>query len=211
MKNSRKTIYLLLLMMMLSCAPEKKNLQTGDLLFQQTACSEMSQAITSATHRKQEINFTHVGIFIRNGADSVLEASSEGGVKMSSLSDFLEKSAKSEGQPLVVAMRLKDTTGVHQSIEYARKLLGAEYDFGFLPDNGKFYCSELVWEAYRDVQGRRLFRAHPMNFRNEDGTMPSYWVELFRGLNQPIPEGVKGTNPNDLSKEEKLKEVFRWF
>ena len=43
-----------------------------------------------------------------------------------------------------------------------------------------------------------------MNFRDKDGNMPEFWTNLFKEHNEEIPEGVLGTNPNDLSKSMKL-------
>ena len=50
-----------------------------------------------------------------------------------------------------------------------------------------------------------------MNFRAADGTMPAFWTELFEKLGEPIPEGVPGTNPNDMAREGVLTEVGRYF
>ncbi len=196
-------------------------LQTGDLLFQ-CGTGAMTEAITDATGRSERLNFTHVGIALHiptNGThprpgcatDSVLEATTEGGVQIVSLEKFLARSARIDDQPAVIAMRMHDTTGVAASVERARKALGASYDYSFRPDNGRYYCSELVYETYLRPDGTHYFTTRPMNFRAPDGTMPRYWQELFERLGEPIPEGVPGTNPNDLSQEESLYEIRRWF
>ncbi len=169
-------------------------------------------AIKAATGNDCELQFTHVGIaVISSRADSVLEATSDGGVRMTVLSDFLNKSARLNGRPVVVAKRLKDTAGIAAAVARARTFLGQPYDYSFRPDNGKLYCSELVWESYLAPDGRRLFPAQPMNFRAADGSMPPFWNELFAKLGEEIPEGLPGTNPNDMSRDTSLTEVFRWF
>ncbi len=196
-------------------------LQTGDLLFQ-CGTGAMTEAITDATGRGERLNFTHVGIVLhtpKNGThprpncatDSVLEATTEGGVRIVSLEKFLARSARVDNRPAVIAMRMHDTTGIAVSVARARKVLGASYDYSFRPDNGRYYCSELVYETYLRPDGTYCFTARPMNFRAPDGTMPRYWQELFDRLGEPIPEGVLGTNPNDLSQEESLYEIRRWF
>lgn len=169
----------------------------------------MSGAIAAATGDSNALDFTHVGIaIIRNGADSVLEATSEGGVRMSSLEDFLSRSAYDrKGRPQVAAMRLRDTSGLAASIRRAETLRGLPYDYSYKPDNGKFYCSELVWECYRTPEGMRRFPARPMNFRAPDGTMPRFWIDLFERLGEPVPEGVPGTNPNDMARDPQLQPV----
>ncbi|MCH5325636.1 MAG: hypothetical protein J1E29_00345, partial [Duncaniella sp.] len=77
----------------------------------------------------------------------------------------------------------------------------------FLPDNDKMYCSELVYESYLTESGAHIFEAAPMNFRAADGSMPQFWLELYAELGVPVPEGIPGTNPNDLSKSPLLKIV----
>ena len=69
------------------------------------------------------------------------------------------------------------------------------------------YCSELIYESYRDFDGNRIFQARPMNFRDPDGNLPTFWEELFAKLNMEVPEGVEGTNPNDLSKDPRLQDI----
>ncbi len=206
-----------------ACAHRQNSpsLQTGDLLFQ-CGTGAMTEAITDATGRSERLNFTHVGIVLHTRTnntyprqvcttDSVLEATTEGGVRIVPLEKFLARSARIDDRPAVVAMRLCDTTGIAASVERARKVLGASYDYSFRPDNGRYYCSELIYETYLRPDGTHCFTARPMNFRASDGTMPSYWQELFERLGEAIPEGVSGTNPNDLSREESLYEIRRWF
>ena len=186
-------------------------LQTGDLLFQ---CGNgvMTGAITDATGRDGEINFSHVGILLRRTpADSVLEATTEGGVRIVALAEFLERSARRDGRPVVAALRLRDTAGVAASVARARQQLGLPYDYWFLPDNGRYYCSELVSDCYLRPDGTPCFPTQPMNFRAPDGSMPRYWEELFARLGEAVPEGVPGTNPNDMSCDPGLVEVYRWF
>lgn len=194
-----------------ACTQQREQLRTGDLLFQVGHESAMSGAIMAATGKSEEVKFTHVGIaVIGDQADSVLEATSDG-VRMTALSDFLNKSARLNGRPVAIAKRLKDTAGIAAAVARARTFLGQPYDYSFRPDNGKLYCSELVWESYLAPDGRRLFPAQPMNFRAVDGSMPPFWTELFANMGEEIPEGLPGTNPNDMSRDTSLTEVFRWF
>ncbi|WP_302586033.1 YiiX/YebB-like N1pC/P60 family cysteine hydrolase [uncultured Alistipes sp.] len=194
-----------------ACTQQREQLRSGDLLFQVGRESAMSDAIMAATGKSEEVKFTHVGIaVIGDQADSVLEATS-GGVRMTVLSDFLNKSARLNGRPVAIAKRLKDTAGIAAAVARARTFLGQPYDYSFRPDNGKLYCSELVWESYLDPDGRRLFPAQAMNFRAADGSMPPFWTELFANMGEEIPEGLPGTNPNDMSRDTSLTEVFRWF
>lgn len=223
----RPIIYIgVLLSTACTCQPTGPDLRTGDLLFQ-CGTGAMTEAIVDATGDAHPLNYTHVGILLAADrsaqreptgypfspapADSVLEATTDGGVRIVALAAFLDRAARIGGKSATVAMRLRDTTGVAASAARARKALRLPYDYSFLPDNGRYYCSELVYESYRLPDGSPRFTARPMNFRAPDGTLPRYWAELFERLGEPIPEGVSGTNPNDMSREVQLHEVHRWF
>lgn len=196
----------------LSCTRNTRPLQTGDLLFRVGGKSDMSRAITEATARDRTLDFTHVGIVLHcERGDSVLEAAPEDGVRLIGLAEFLGATASRSDVPRAVAMRLRDTTGVARAVARARSYIGLPYDFAYRPHNGRLYCSELVWKSYLTPDGRPLFTARPMNFRAADGTMPAFWTELFTELGEPIPEGLPGTNPNDMVREPILEEVGRYY
>lgn len=218
--------------MALSCGRNTPRLQSGDLLFQAGKSTEMEGAITAATgaehdrrrgrsSAKGSPEYTHVGIAVVNdGADSVVEAVGEG-VRIVALQEFLAAAGQIGGRPAVVVLRLRDTVGViaearraailREAVRRARGFTGQPYDYAFLPHNGKLYCSELVWESFRTQDGSHLFPARPMNFRAADGSMPVFWTELFARQGDTIPQGVPGTNPNELAREPELIEIGRWF
>ena len=208
----RLLIYIGILLSAAACGKSAPELRTGDLIVFAGEKTRMNDAITTATGGKDDLDFSHIGIAIaRNRADSVLEATSEGGVKMTPLADFLARAAKIGGRPAAAVLRLRDTTGVAAAVGRARKLLGSPYDYSFRPDNGRYYCSELVWETYLTPEGAPLFPARPMNFRASDGSMPAFWTELFDRLGEPIPEGVPGTNPNDMARDPRLITVGGYY
>ena len=102
-------IYIGMLLLAISCGQNRDRLHTCDLLFQAGKNTEMTGAITAATGEERLLNFSHVGIAVTgNGADSVLEATTDGGVRLTPLEEFLGRSAKIGGRPAVVAMRLKE-------------------------------------------------------------------------------------------------------
>ena len=208
----RSLLYISILFSAVSCGRNLPDLRPGDLLFQAGKTSEMTGAITAATGKERQLNYSHVGIAVRShGVDSVLEATSDGGVWVTALGDFLARSARIDGRPAVTVMRLRDTTGVTAAVARARTYLGQPYDYSFRPDNGKMYCSELVWESYLAPDGSRRFPARPMNFLAADGSLPRFWAELFAGLGEEIPQDIPGTNPNDMARDPQLKEVTRYY
>lgn len=164
----------------------------------------MDQAIMGSTGA-----MVHVGI-IEGCNDSlfVIDAAPKTGVSRRELNEFLEAQRDEEGRmPNIKIMQLKDQRGAMDFVAKAKMLVGAEYDFTFLPDNGKYYCSELVYECYQR-NGKPIFEATPMNFRNADGEFDAYWVELFVRQGMEIPQGVLGTNPNDLYHSSLLVPVY---
>lgn len=204
-------LYIGILFSAASCCEKSPALQSGDLLFAAGASSAMEEAIVAATAADGSLNYIHVGIALGSEQpDSVLEASTAG-VRIVPLAEFLAGAGRIGNRAAVTAKRLRDTTGVAAAVRRARSLVGTPYDFSFRPANGKLYCSELVWESYRASDGRPLFPARPMRFRAADGTMPRYWTELFEKIGEPIPEGIPGTNPNDMAREPLFEEIGRWF
>lgn len=90
--------------------------------------------------------------------------------------------------------------------------LGKKYDFLFLPDNDDYYCSEIIWLAFRKPNGKPIFESSPMSFKDKSsGEMSPYWVEHFKRRNAEIPEGVDGTNPGDMSRSKAIRMVHYYF
>ncbi|MDE6630201.1 MAG: hypothetical protein K2K11_02110 [Bacteroidales bacterium] len=187
--------------------------QEGDLLFVVADASAFSGAIADATAQRDSLKFSHVAIVgMKDGQPYVVEASSRCGVCRTAWDTFFSCAPQINGKPGVVAMRVvADSFPASQALARAESHLGEAYDWSFRPDNGKMYCSELVYESYRLKDGRALFSARPMNFRDAEGNLPDFWVSLFQELGEDIPEGLPGTNPNDLSKESSLVEIWRAF
>ena len=62
---------------------------------------------------------------------------------------------------LVRVVRRPDSLGPDVKINYS-KFLGIPYDLSFRFNNGKYYCSELVYVIYRDQFGIRLCQPRPV-------------------------------------------------
>ncbi|TLD97524.1 hypothetical protein LS71_001905 [Helicobacter jaachi] len=176
----------------------EKNVQSGDLVFVHAADSVFDDAIVAATQKKMT-NYTHVGIIeVDKHRIYVLEAHPQKGVVRSEWSDF-----KAEN-PSYDVMRLKQPQDINTIIRRAKTFLGQPYDDYYGVNNGRMYCSELVYESYLDKQGRHIFEAKPMNFYAPDGSLPKYWQDLFAKLGESVPQGELGTNPNDMSQSSAL-------
>ena len=185
-----------------ACHSPAERLRTGDLLFVGTSeeAGSMDEAIVAATGE-----LTHVAIIqvTPDGTPWVIDATPQRGVGRYPLDSLLQANPGAAFQ----VKRLKDTTGVSRFVGNALRWVGKPYDLAFLPDNEAYYCSELVRDAYRRPDGSYLFDAAPMNFLAPDGSLPPYWKELFERLEMPVPQGVPGTNPQDMSRSPLLEDV----
>lgn len=185
-----------------ACHSPAERLQTGDLLFVGSSeeAGSMDEAIVAATG-----NLTHVAIIQVDeaGMPWVVDATPKRGVSRSPLDSLVQANPDA----VFLVKRLKDTTGVSRFVKNALRFLGDPYDPTFLPDNGAYYCSELVREAYRRQDGSYLFDEKPMNFLSPDGSLTPYWEDLFGRLDMPVPQDVPGTNPQDMSQSPLLRDV----
>jgi hypothetical protein len=183
----------------------------GDLLFQETDGHPLAEAIKAVTVGRLGAKFTHVGIFtIEKGQPCVIEAGGKG-VKLTPLAYFMARSRDHAGSPKVVLARLNPDFQefAPAAVARARALIGRPYDDQFLLENGKFYCSELVYETYLDAKGDHLFAVAPMTFCPPGSSLPHpAWREYFQRKGQPIPEGRLGCNPGGLSGSDKLDIIF---
>lgn len=195
---------LILLIFLSACCNlnDKKQVQTGDLLFigipmDYDAGNNMAQAISAATG-DGEINYIHTAVLEVDdeGAVWVIDATLAHGVDRHPLDTLFKDFTLNNGERATFkVMRLKDDEGAARHMEQCKALLGEEYDVYFLPSNGKHYCTEVVYDCYLNRDGSHIFDSVPMNFKNKDGEMPEYWTWLFGLLGQPVPQGVPGTNP----------------
>ena len=198
-----------------SCAPKPTGLQTGDLVFmgipQDYSISEesMDGAISAATGGDGELNLIHVAIVeVAEDGPYIIDATLKFGTDRHPLDSTIKQFAlKDGGQPVYIVKRMKDNKLAKQWIEKAKSFCGQPYDMRFLPDNGAMYCSELVRESYLGPDKEYLFEEKPMNWKNEKGEIPVYWTQLFALLGMDVPQGVPGTNPQDMSKSPLLETV----
>lgn len=173
--------------------------QSGDLFFVRNRESDMEKAITASTGQ-----YTHVAMAELDtlGQLWIIEATTQKGVQRVKFGEWTNSFGAFE------IYRLKLPFDVDAVLRRAKSFIGQPYDDNFLPDNGKMYCSELIYEAYLDSAGNHLFQSQPMVFRDRKGRMPRYWKRHFRKLGQPVPENVPGTNPTDMSHSPILEKVF---
>ena len=167
------------------------DLRAGDLLFYRDTAG-MGAAVKESTGE-----YTHVAL-VESVGDTVwiIDATQKYGVSRRPL---LRGQGGTKPYPDVYRMRCFPEVLLDSALARARSFVGQPYDNAFLPDNGALYCSELIYECFLDGKGGHIFEAKPMNWRDAEGRLPDYWKKHFEALGMPVPEGVMGTNPTDLS------------
>ena len=119
-----------------------EEVKEGDVIFQ-TSQSQQSPLIQIATRSK----ISHCGIIVmKNGKPYVLETLKT--LVVTPLDKFI---ARGEGGKYW----LKRSNKENIKIKYG-SYLGKPYDLAFKFDNGKFYCSELIYDIYKNQLGIEL-------------------------------------------------------
>lgn len=177
-------------------------IRTGDLIFvaEQPEDSSMSEAIASSTG-----SFVHVAILERaeDGSLNVIDATPRRGVDIHPLDTLFADFDGEAGHYRIMRLCGSSEADAQGYVQRAKAWLGEPYDFYYQADNGRHYCSELVYDAYSDGDSH-IFEAVPMNFLDSEGHLPAYWSELFESLGCEVPQGETGTNPNDMSASDRL-------
>ncbi len=201
MKNILIT-YLFLLFITPSFSQDKANLKEGDLIFQNLNCGPMCEAINEVTTGYQGLKFNHMGlVVIQDGQTFVIEASGKA-VKKTPLDQFLLYSSETM---YLARLRQAYSYLIPEAIAFANEQIGIPYDDDFLYDNGKYYCSELIYDAFQYAYKQPFFTLYPMTYKplGSNEFFP-IWVSYFAALNQAIPEGLPGCNPGGMSTSDKI-------
>ena len=149
----KKAIAILLMLIafgwLYSQSGNHSELKEGDVVFQ-ISKSKQSPLIAAATGSQ----WTHCGVIVmKKGEPYVLEASSV--VKLTPWEQW-----KQRGKGGITSM--KRYTDKPVKIRYSQ-YLGKPYDLAFKFDNGKWYCSELVYDIYLKQLGVKLCEPRPIS------------------------------------------------
>lgn len=201
-------LFFSLLMMSRFCTAQagvdRSALRDGDIIFQDMDCGPMCDAIEAVTVGYGGLDFSHMGmVYLRNDSVFIIESIGPG-VLLTPLDKFISRTRKPHW---VARLKPRFRHLVPQAVGYALLSLGMPYDDEFLYANGKYYCSELIYDAFKHAnRGRPFFKLFPMTYK-EPGTDAFYtvWQQHFNDLGMAVPEGLPGCNPGGMSRSAKMK------
>jgi uncharacterized protein YycO len=181
----------------------RSELKNGDFIFQNMDCGPMCEAIEAVTDGYKGNDFSHMGmVFHLNDSIFVIEAIGPG-VMLTPIDQFL---ARSLNEHWVGRVKRKYQFLIPQALGFALLCKGMAYDHEFLYDNGKYYCSELIYDAFKHANnGKPFFQLYPMTYKSPNSnTFYPVWITHFAQLNMSIPEGLPGCNPGGMSLSNKI-------
>ncbi len=190
-------------------ATRVEQLQEGDILFQHLECGGLCQAIEAVTYGVLGKKFSHCALVVKiNDTLKVIEAIGNK-VQCNALQTFFQRSKDTNLVQNISVGRMKKAFFymIPKAVEFCKKQIDQPYDDEFMPENGKWYCSELLYESFKAANhNEEVFALSPMTFKipGSNDFFPA-WVEYFRNLSKPIPEGVPGLNPGSISRSDKLQ------
>jgi hypothetical protein len=210
-KMSTRYVYFILFALLSACTNSENsvNLKEGDILFQQLNCGELCQAIEAVTDGVNGKEFSHCAIVVNiNDTLKVVEAIGDH-VQVNSIRNFLARSGDTLEMTKTTIGRVKKEYEplIQHATAFAKKQIGEPYDDEFLMKNNKWYCSELLYESFKDANKQSdFFELEPMTFKDPktDEFFPA-WEKYYQQLNAEIPEGKAGINPGLISRSSKIQ------
>lgn len=165
----------------------------GDVIFQ-TSQSQQSPLIQIATRSK----ITHCGVIVmKNGKPYVLETLKT--LVVTPLDKFIARGKSGK-------YWLKRPNKENIKIKYGN-YLGKPYDLAFKFDNGKFYCSELVYDIYKNQLGIDLCEPKKVSDYLILGTDKLPQIEKAM-KKRGITKGQYAVAPRDIFESVHLKTVY---
>ena len=188
---------------------QNSNLREGDLLFQDLNCGDLCDAIEAVTKGVDGKKFSHCAMVINiNDTIQIVEAIGDK-VQLNSIKNFFSRSGDTSTINNITVARVNPQfeTLIHKAIQFAKIQIGQPYDNEFLLDNGKWYCSELLYQSFKEANNQTdFFELEPMTFIDKKTNLffPA-WVDYYKQINTEIPEGKAGINPGLISRSSKIQ------
>ena len=181
-------------------------MKTGDLIFTQIGSSK--NAISSVTEGYRGARVNHVGIALENQWGFFILEAFPPEVRLTNIKVHLNRSRDSRKNARYIVARLKQEYQylLPEAISYGLKQRDIPYDRRYLTDEAALYCSELIVDMFKHANNETFFfKESPMSFRDtETGEVLEYWVKYYDYFGMDVPEGEAGSNPGNISKDERL-------
>ena len=141
-------------------------------------------------------------VYIKNDSIFIIEAAGEA-VKITAYETFKTYT----NEPMYIGrLKKKYRKYIPEAIEFALQQDGVPYDDAYVYNNGKYYCSELIYDAFLHSYKKPLFDLFPMTFKSpKSNDYFEVWAAYYKKLNLEIPEGQLGCNPGGISTSDKLR------
>lgn len=193
----------LFLLNCLFCFSQNVKVKTGDIIFQSMNCGPLCEAINEVTEGYQGKDFSHLGIiYLKNDSIFVIEASGNA-VKITPFDTF---KTYTKEEMFIGRLKRKYRKYIPEAIVFSLQQIGIPYDDEYLYNNGKYYCSELIYDAFLHSYKKPLFELVPMTFKSpKTNEYFEVWSTYYKNLKTEIPEGQLGCNPGGISTSDKLR------
>lgn len=181
----------------------------GDLMFTQLGTAENAISAVTEGYRGGRVN--HMGVVVKNNKGIFVLEAFYPEVRVTQVEVFIRRSNDHLGKPRFMVGRLQTmhTHLIPRAIEYGLEQRNIPYDELYLTNEDALYCSELVVDMFKFANdGAAFFPERPMSFRDlTTGAIHPAWVEYYEKFGMKVPQGEPGSNPGDISKDEKLSVV----
>lgn len=121
------------------------------------------------------------------------------------LADFLARGKAGTNRVLRLKQPLT-AESLERGRTWAAAQVGKNYDGKFLWDDGRLYCSELVWKVYQQAGVELCKPRRFRDFKLEDPKVRKMIEERFGSI-EALPRDEKVVAPSDLASSPLLEEV----
>ena len=172
-------------------------LKVGDVIF---IADNDEKNISSLSVGFGGLSYYHCGIYVGDG--KLIEAVKYHGVVIDEVSKYSDNK--------ILAARVNLTLdAIQKVINTAKSFIGHKYNDLFLPNQSdRLYCSELIHSAFFALDNEAFFTQHTLNyFSLEDEKISDFWIEFYADHGYEVPQGEKGSHPNNLSLDKKFTQL----
>lgn len=209
MKNKNKLLMIVVVLFTMSTSIDAQKIQysalkPGDIIFQNLDCGPTCDAIEAVTTSYKKMSFSHIGLIVKqNDSLKVIEAIGNR-VQYTDLYKFMSRTKNAHA---IARPKANKKFDLDKALNFANAQIGVPYDDEFIYNNNKYYCSELIYDAFMNGNNNKpFFVLEPMTFKPlGSDTYFKVWIDYYAKLQMLVPEGELGINPGGISRSKKIK------